>query len=386
MNVNAPLSKLLRHGLLCLFVLWIADSILAQNQSVQGSEITYTAGPPLAINVDLGVAVAATLSVTAVFSRTGGTEQVRCDGQVSAGERVAQLNCATDPHTVPGEYHGDGVVLSGGQFGETKPLKARLPPFTIKAFEPVRVHAIFPDTDSANVTLQPDMQQSLQDGAGRVAEIIDLLTKHFPHGLKDTRENREYLRSLVDRVKIIVDFTRDRYQKAPNLEDSLPIFFEDFDLHLEEISDRLAKKHARALNEQLPTVPHLVLAQLPKASETVDVSPTDKESDFLKEIEESLHRFTQIREAFENRSESPSRKEFTWSITSKPPGAEVWYSRLSKKEVQWVGQTDMSDQRLEYAIWTFRVVWSDGCSFSQEPDPYHQSPLRMVFDRKRCAR
>lgn len=76
---------------------------------------------------------------------------------------------------------------------------------------------------------------------------------------------------------------------------------------------------------------------------------------------------------------------FTWSVTSAPKGAEIYISRLGMEEIKWAGKTDLTDQRLEFAIWTFRFEWN-GCSKTEKPDPYLQAKVTMSVTKEGCRK
>ena len=128
--------------------------------------------------------------------------------------------------------------------------------------------------------------------------------------------------------------------------------------------------------------PHLLLTQMPKTTDSVTV--TAGSDTVEKHLAELVHILTDMWEGWKKISDSGT-PTFTWSITTTPPGAEIWYSRLNEEEKKWAGLTNLKGQTLPYAIWTFRIVWGD-CFKTEIPDPYLQYSIDIQTTERGCRR
>jgi hypothetical protein len=160
----------------------------------------------------------------------------------------------------------------------------------------------------------------------------------------------------------------------------MPVFFEDFDRRLDLILTHLGGSASRASSLEEVTAPRFVLAQMPRTTDSVTVGP---QSGFLdKSFEEFVKALTDMVTGF-SRMGNTGETRFSWSVATTPAGAEIWVSRLGEREQKWAGLTNLKDQKLDYAIWTFRFDWG-GCSKTETPDPYLQTPIEIRQVKAGC--
>jgi hypothetical protein len=119
---------------------------------------------------------------------------------------------------------------------------------------------------------------------------------------------------------------------------------------------------------------------MPKTTETFEAK--ERPGTLGKHVSELVAVLTDLIKGFRAMSDSETTS-FLWSVTTTPPGAEIWISRLGESEKKWAGLTNVKDQKLEYAIWTFRIDWN-GCSKTETPDPYLQAPIGIEEDKTGC--
>jgi hypothetical protein len=192
-------------------------------------------------------------------------------------------------------------------------------------------------------------------------------------------------------ARTVVDITRRRYISGslppgatPDQYKAfqVPVFFEDFDRRLSHLIRELGGNPSGPSAELEAGPPRFVLTQMPKTSDSVTVTPGSGNLD--KYLDELVHILTEVRDGWKKMSDSGGLT-FSWSITTTPPGAEIWYSRLSEDEKKWAGLTNLKDQTLPYAIWTFRIVWGN-CFQTETPDPYLQSSINIQTTEAGCKR
>jgi hypothetical protein len=287
-----------------------------------------------------------------------------------------------------GEYRTDGkVTLTRNETGEQKIEDARAPILTL--LENPDGDTAFPDV--AGTVLVLSDRQSLRDGATRAQDLLTSVARELPARPPNTAEYRAYLEQRSEMARAIVNLTRLRYitgSLGPGATRDqynafeVPVFFEDFDRRLSHLIRELGGNPSRPSAELKVGTPRFVLAQMPKTTDSVTVTPGSDSLD--KHLDELVHILTDMRDGWKKMSDSGSAA-FTWSITTTPPGAEIWYSRLNEEEKKWAGLTNLKDQTLPYAIWTFRIVWGD-CFKVEIPDPYLQSSIDIQTTEKGCKR
>jgi hypothetical protein len=359
-------------------------SLEQQPQSQPLSEMRIKAGDPFEIEVDVkhpspqNMNGGATYSTASIGTIPG--SGIMCVGSLSAGQTKFKLTCGTGRNTQAGEYRGTGTLtLSSPETSEAKQYPdIRLPIVTIVAnpFDAVQ----FPEI--AGATLSPTTKQSLDDGSIRAQTILDSLVAHFPGHIIDSRQTRLYLIDQADTARRIVDTTRQRYVAASNPSEQAPIFFEDFDNRLNEIIRGLGGSPRRStVAQRSPVAPHFALVQLPRSSDSVTVTPQPDNLD--KSLAQLVTVLIDIIKGFPKMGEAGTA--FTWSVSTTPPGAEVFISRLGLPEQKWSGRTNMAGQRLENARWTFRIDWN-GCWKTETPNPYLQGPIAIQLVKTGCVK
>jgi hypothetical protein len=121
---------------------------------------------------------------------------------------------------------------------------------------------------------------------------------------------------------------------------------------------------------------------MPKTSFSVDAEPQPGALD--KRVKELVAVITDMINGFKAMTDSGTTT-FSWSATTTPSGAAVWISRLGEPETKLAGATNFKDQKLEYAIWTFRIDWG-GCWKKETPDPYLQNPIPIEIVQTGCTK
>ena len=311
-----------------------------------------------------------------------------CSGALTPGQQVVRLTCTSSIALVSGEYRTDGkVTLTRNETGDQKVEDARAPILTL--LENPDGDTAFPDVAGTALVLSD--RQSLRDGATRAQDLLDSIARELPPHPPNTAAYRAYLEQRSEMARTIVDLTRLRYisgSLGPGATRDqynafqVPVFFEDFDRRLNRLIRELGGNPSRPSAELKMGTPHFVLTQMPKTTDSVIVTPGSDSVE--KHLNELVRIVTDMWHGWKNMSDSGSQN-FTWSITTTPPGAEIWYSRLNEEEKKWAGLTNLKDQTLTYAIWTFRIVWDD-CFKIETPDPYLQSSIDIQETEKGCKR
>jgi hypothetical protein len=381
----------------CLLSVFGLSQILGQQPSAPGSEAGIMAGLPFQVDVTLKTKARQALRVYVTYSLVppGGAppvnsnhSQFSCSGDLNPDLQVARLNCATNIGLLSGEYRTDGkITLIRNETGDQESEEVRAPIVTL--LRNPDGETIFPDIASTALVLSD--RQSLLDGATKAQDLLTLIARQLPAHPQNTGPYRTYLEQRSEMARAIVNLTRSRYISGslgpgatPDQYNAfaVPIFFEDFDRRLSRLIRALGGDPSRPSAELKVATPHLVLAQMPKTTDSVTVTPGSDSVE--KHLDELVRILTDMRDGFEKMSDSGS-PTFTWSITTTPPGAEIWYSRLDEEEKKWAGLTNLKDQTLPYAIWTFRIVWDD-CFQIEIPDPYLQSSINIQTTEKGCKR
>lgn len=382
----------------CLLTFAWPQFLGAQTASVPISEGTIVAGQSFNVEVTLQAVVHQQLraSITYTLNTPEGARRAQtdpsrfrfnCIGYASPDQQKFRLECDTGIALTSGEYSTDGKInLSRDQTGDHREDAVRAPIITLIANPDGETE--FP-TIAGTALLLTD-RQSLADGAIRAQDILNSLTRQLPTPPRNTPAYRAYLRQEAEAARTDVDLTRRRYIAAltpanppPDWHNNspLPIFFEDFDRRLKKVIQDLGGVPS-TLVEMRPNGPHLILAQMPKTSDSVTVTPGAGTLD--KNLGELVKILTDMVKGWGGMSETGS-STFSWSATTMPPGAEIWYSRLDEEEKKWSSPTNLKDQTLPYAIWTFRFVWGN-CSKSETPDPYLEPSIKMQVSETGCKR
>jgi hypothetical protein len=247
----------------------------------------------------------------------------------------------------------------------------------------------FPDV--AGTVLVLSDRQSLRDGATRAQDLLTSIARELPAHPPNTAAYRAYLEQRSEMARKIVELTRLRYisgSLGPGATRDqynafqVPVFFEDFDRRLSRLIRELGGDPSRPSAERKVGTPRFVLTQMPKTTDSVTVTPGSDSVE--KHLAELVRILTEMKDGWKKISDSGTQS-FPWSITTTPTGAEIWYSRLDEEEKKWAGLTNLKDQTLPYAIWTFRIVWGD-CYKDETPDPYLQSSIDIHTTEKGCKR
>lgn len=374
------------------------NSVAQPTPSGPTSEVTIKAGEPFTVNAQMRAPATQQLLaiVTYQLNPRPGSAAVplspspppttfQCRGYTqpnNPSNQILTLQCTTNRQLLGGDYSTDGQMnLVREETNESEKQPVRSPIVTMVA-DPFAATQ-FPVIVSTSLSLTH--HQSLSDGAVRAQVILDSLNAHFPSNTVNNKETRAYLRQEVEKAKIqVVDLTGKRYAAAQPSGTPLPIFFEDFDRRLDKITRELGgvptAQRITVPTAQRITAPRLVLAQLPKTTESVEAR--EQPGTLQTQVIEFVAVLTDVIKGFSKMIDSGTQS-FSWSITTTPPGAEIWISRLGKPETKWAGLTNVKDQTLEYARWTFRIDWN-GCSKIETPDPYLQSPIPMEDTKPGC--
>lgn len=385
----------------CLLSVFVLSQILGQQPSVPAPEAGIMAGHSFGVDVTLKTTAHQVLRVTVSYSLvppSGAPQsppvaqnrsQFTCWGDLAPGQQVVRLNCETNIALVSGEYRTDGkITLARNETGDRKIEDARAPILTL--LDNPDGETDFPDVAGAVLVLSD--RQSLLDGANRAQDLLTSIGRELPAHPRNTAEYRAYLEQRSEMARRIVDLTRRRYISGSLGPGSttqqynafhVPVFFEDFDRRLSRLIRELGGNPSRPSAELKVGPPRFVLAQMPKTTDSVTVTPGSSDS-LEKHLNELVRIITDMVDGWKKMSDSGSQT-FTWSITTTPPGAEIWYSRLDEEEKKWAGLTNLKDQTLPYAIWTFRIVWDD-CFRTESLDPYLQASIDIQMTEKGCKR
>jgi hypothetical protein len=379
---------------------FVLSPILGQQPSVPTSEAGIVAGFPFRVDVTLKTKARQALRVYVTYSLvppSGAAQsppvnpshaQFNCSGELTPDQQVARLNCITNKGLVSGEYRTNGkVTLVRDETADQEAEDVRAPIVTL--LRNPDGETIFPDIASTALVLSD--RQSLLDGATRAQDLLTSIAKELPAHPQNTAPYRFYLEQRSEMARSIVDLTRLRYisgSLGPGATPAqynafqAPVFFEDFDRRLARLIRELGGNPSSPSAEQEVVSPRFILTQMPKTTNSVTVTPGSDSLD--KHLQELVSILTDMKDGFRKMSDSGGQT-FTWSITTTPPGAEIWYSRLNEEEKKWAGLTNLKDQTLTYAIWTFRIVWGD-CFKIESPDPYLQSSIDIQTTEKGCKR
>ena len=384
----------------CLVSAFVQSPILGQQPSVPTSEAGIMAGSLLQLDVTLKSKARQALRGDITYSLvppSGAVQsppvslnhsQFSCSGNLAPDQQVMRLSCPTNIGLVSGEYRTDGkITLTRNETGDRKIEDVRTPIVTL--LQNPDGETSFPDIAGTALVLSD--RQSLHDGATRAQDLLISIAKELPAHPRNTVPYRAYLEQRSEMARSIVDLTRSRYISGSLGPDATPaqykafqapVFFEDFDRRLNRLIRELGGNPSSPSAEREVVSPRFVLTQMPKATDSVTVTPEFDSLD--KHLRELVAILTDMMDGWKKMSDSGS-KTFTWSITTTPPGAEIWYSRLNEEEQKWAGLTNLKDQTLPYAIWTFRISWGN-CSQTETPDPYLQSSINIQTTETGCKR
>lgn len=376
----------------------VAAAVAQTGPSVPISEMRLKAGTSFTVTPPLGKISSQAFSVRVTYRTITGRPigNFDCSGDLGINQKEIQFSCITAKTTPLGDYRADESTLTAVRVDIGKPYKLSLAPFKFPIVTilppdppPPIPETVLPEI-SGDAQLTPDLQASFFDASSRAQDILDDLTKHFSAGAKDTKAGRAYLQSQIHGARNIIALTRKRVAVAPNgLPGSKsPELFEDFDRRLEMVEKELAVHHETAWRDD--DRPRLfVLAseeqdQRPQSSESilVDAGRAPAANDLQKSLGNLVIILIDMAEGFSEISQDGST-DFVWSLTTTPPGAQLWYRRLGEEEIQWTGLSDFKDQHLVKARWTFRVSWG-GCSKETEVNPWLQSSINMEESKKGC--
>jgi hypothetical protein len=354
-----------------LFVLVIAQSrwLGAQQRSYPIPEGPINAGDSVNIDVTLVKAVSEPLRFGADYviqnppEKLDETNSFSCYGWPIPDKLVVTITCNTSRKLRGGDYTLKKAVLRRMETGEESPAPGRLPIIAISA----NPYAPMGSSSIASASLAPTANQSRQIAVFQLKLLLATVNDEFPRNPTNTETNRSYLREQAEIARSIIDLAKRRYTASQGGQPP-PVYFEDFELRLDQFIRDMGGQPktiplAKALRE-----PRLIYVQLPQTKDSV--TATSKSGPLEKEL---THFVTIITDAVQGLLDGTDN--FKWSITSEPAGAEVWVSRLSLKETK-LGSTDLTDQTLPKAIWTFRIVWN-GCSKTEEPDPFIEAKIDL---------
>lgn len=285
---------MLRKSSISLF-LYLPIFLLASNASTQNgvsvpvSEVTLRAGEEFSVILHTA-ALKQTMRVDATYANGLGTnvpypisDRFTCTGRGDRGDSEVRLHCKTSRALPGGDYrvYSRNVVFTRLDTNESKVYEfVRLPIVTLTSdpFEP----SMFPDDMDASLFLTNS--QALSDGVVKSQRILDELNDRFRFGMRDSRENRAYLLSRIGEERAIIAEAKRRFiptltpNADPDLElrtsdkqPRLPILFEDFDNRLNAISKNLRADADTQSASVVAGRSHLVLAQMPKGQDSVDV-------------------------------------------------------------------------------------------------------------------
>lgn len=354
---------------------------VSQPPSPPVSQIREKAGKKIFVDVDVRRGVGQeSMELTVQYSNTREYSTFICRGTFVTSQQKVRVGCDTSKANVAGEYHpSDAATLSRVDTGESKRVQlGRLPLITLYRDDADVAH--FPSFGDGTIAYTED--QALVNAADRARAILDAVYADFPINAEDSKKARDYLIYQAEVTRLVIASTRTRYEAAKQATEELPLLFVDFERRIAEILRQLRTSplgNASALTSEYPL---LVRAQHSSTNGSVTVRakaiggnlPAAALIDVLLDMDKGL-RFM---------GESGARS-FTWSVTSIPSGAEVWYSHLGEPEVKWAGVTDIKDQSLPFLRWTFRIDWG-GCSLIEHPNPFRQAKIEMKVDKKDCKK
>lgn len=378
-----PVSELLLSG-------FVFAAFGQQKPAVPISETTYKAGQSFSVDLQLPepapdpVGASVPYTIVGVPANATGFD---CMGSADRGVTHVSVFCSTTYKNKAGEYRaGEVTLFTVGPPTEnsvSKKVDVRMPIITLTATDPPAPLRL--PSNVLGASLIYDRQHSLEDGADKTEVLRDDFSAHFPREVADTRENRTYLIGMVDYEKTIIAASRRHYSSTMGPLDTLPPMFDDFEQRLDAVTRHLGgtpKAHAELVAPQMR--PHIILASAQRPSVTDSTNVTEQPGNLSHDYDNFVVILGDVIEGFRFIAQSGNDK-FTWSITTDVPNADVYYSKIGTPERQWAGHTDLKNQELDYAIWTFRVDWN-GCSKSQTPDPYHQHIIPMAFQRAGCTK
>lgn len=387
-------------------VVLLAKTSLGQNPAVPVTEVSVKAGQNF--SVDLPITNSTSMTYTLLGSARyllegakppqpglNSSSSFSCTGSLHPNDtaKVLTLLCQTPRETPAGVYRAYGPVvlaLSPYESHANQPVpnakqeytNLRLPIVTVTPVDPLPASppVVFPELGDGQLRLSA--QQAFYDGAVRMGPILEVLQKHPEFGKLHSRSNRQALADQLKATAIVLNITRRRYVKA-ELETTsgrkTPEMFMDFQLRLEAT----AKLLATTLPQEsmiYDKTPHWQLTQFPSTSTTVVVVP-DGES-LSRPYDELLLIATDMSYGFSAAAKT-GEAQFTWTLITVPPGADIFLSSLSHSEFKWEGLSDQKERTLDLARWTFRVSWN-GCSKKETPDPFIQNPLTIILTKSGC--
>ena len=389
------MRKQVTAACLCMLFTITGPASWSQQQPAEPlSEHTYKAGESFEVALHLKAAAKVTEIIRATYTRKGppkppdaagthpaGSSSFECSGQVSPGQLNFTISCGTDRRNIGGEYVSDGfLALQRAETGDTvrTPSPTRFPIVTIvdNPYEDLDL------PDVASTTLVYSAGQALEDASQKSNELLQELNAHYTGQFKDTKETRIYLSAIAERERRIIDNSRISFENASGLAPTAPkpVVFQDFDNRLRRLLTALGQNPQQLSMRRGRPQLLLASAQTPTAHESVTVEPqAGKINKYAQDLGEILNDAVRGFLGMKN----SGMIVFTWSLTSDPTGANVYVSRLDEPETQLAGVTNMTDQKLDYARWTFRLDWH-GCSKREDINPFLQSDIKMTISKVGC--
>jgi hypothetical protein len=386
-----------RFTITCFIALFTITGQVSWSQQTPAqplSEHTYNAGEYFEVGIHLKAAAKVAESVTATYHRknpptpseSAGPQprndfQFSCRGSVAVGQLNFSVNCGTSRKVSGGEYVSDGILVLGRpETGDSiqTPSPTRFPIVTIVAnpYEDLNL----PDVASATLVLSA--RQALEDASQKSDEILQELNTHYTGQFKDTKATRIYLSALAERERRVIDNSRISYESASGIAPTAPepVVFQDFDRRLRRLLTDLGQSPKQLSVRRGPPRFLLASAQAPTAHESITVQPQSGKinksaADLAGILADAVKGFLGMKNS--------GMITFEWSLTTDPTGANVYVSRLDEPEMQIAGVTNLTDRKLGYAYWTFRIDWA-GCSKYEDVDPFEQSDIKMNLSKVGC--
>ena len=239
-----------------------------QPPSIPISEVTIKAGEAFSFYAQLQTPLKQSLRAATTYylnEKNPNGPNFYCYGDAPPNELRIKLQCGTSIKLTGGEYRSNGeLTLVRLATSDQQVQKVRFPIVTV--VENPEGTTEFPVVVGTSLSLTT--RQSLTDGAVRTQVILSSLSAHFPIHAENSPANRAYLREEVERARTVVDLTRRRYEEGQGKGAPLPFFFEDFDRRLSKIIRDLGGTPSRTSSKLQTSRPHLVLAQLPKTTDS----------------------------------------------------------------------------------------------------------------------
>jgi hypothetical protein len=378
---SLELIAMLRIQAQCAVLLLILSALSAETQAqssatVSLERVVMNAGEMITGNLTLDVAPTCNghLGVDFVSDSTPHRGGLGLTGTTRIGNRVVLVLGQTSFDDPGGAFTSGTATFQCDGYRTTHPL-------TLSDKLHITIVPV-PDTNAYPTRVRVELNVSQKQFLETKAHEVDDLLIRFANGIQKypstTQVQKDFLVSVIDAAQSALNDAEKEYRKQVLKSDqSLPIFFEDFREHYQDLRTEVrAPKAAGALES-----PHLVLAQLKKRPNQQKPS-----NSLTPDAEATQHLLEDNKRAYKYVEETGGAI-FTTELISIPAGARVSYRRTTQPDfIDYATLTNVTAATFPMAYLAFKFH-KDNCGEDQylRIDPWDdpKAPIEMEFTKCR---